>query len=275
MIPTAETPPPNDRPRALAVVPARLASTRLPRKMLLAETGACLFVHTAENAARSGAFVEVLVAADSDEVLEAAQAAGLSCVSTDPECPSGTDRVFEALQSTDTEYDVVVGVQGDEPELNPRDLDRLVGCFTDAEVEVATLAAPLLDEAAREASSVVKVILDRNSDALYFSRAPLPDLSHARSDADDTLGLRHVGVYAWRPSALARFRALEPSPAERAENLEQLRWLESGGRMRVLVTDRAPHGIDTPEDYAAFVERCRTSGSDVSPDAPHPQRAST
>ena len=87
--------------------------------------------------------------------------------------------------------------------------------------------------------------------------------------------LRHVGVYAWRPSALARFRALEPSPAERAENLEQLRWLESGGRMRVLVTDCAPHGIDTPEDYAAFVERCRTRGSDLSPDAPHPQGAST
>ena len=125
MIPTAETPPPNDRPRALAVVPARLASTRLPRKMLLAETGACLFVHTAENAARSGAFEEVLVAADSDEVMEAAQAAGLSCVSTDPECPSGTDRVFEALEGAGAEYEVVVGVQGDEPELNPEDLDKI------------------------------------------------------------------------------------------------------------------------------------------------------
>ena len=85
----------------------------------------------------------------------------------------------------------------------------------------------------------------------------------------------HVGVYAFRPAALAAFCALPPSALERAENLEQLRWLENGGRMRVLVTDRAPHGIDTPEDYAAFVERWRSKGSDVSPDAPHPQGAST
>jgi len=275
MIPTTETPPPNNRPRALAVVPARLASTRLPRKMLLAETGACLFVHTAKNAARASAFEEVLVAADSAEVVEAAAAAGLACVSTDPECPSGTDRVHEALLGADAEYDVVVGVQGDEPELDPRDLDRLVACFADGEVEVATLAAPLSDEAAREATSVVKVVLDTNSDALYFSRAPLPDHSHARPDADGTLGLRHVGVYAWRPSALARFRALEPSPAECSENLEQLRWLENGGRMRVLLIDRAPHGIDTPEDYAAFVKRWHAHESDVSPDATHPQGAST
>jgi len=275
MIPTAETPTPSGLPKALAVVPARLASTRLPKKMLLDETGACLFVHTAENAARSGAFEQVLVAADSAEVESAALAAKLSCVSTDPDCPSGTDRVYEALQTTGSEYDVVVGVQGDEPELNPGDLKRLVDCFTDAAVEVATLAAPLTNEAARDASSVVKVVLDERSDALYFSRAPLPDRSHARDGTDDALGLRHVGVYAWRPEALARFRALAPTPLERAENLEQLRWLESGGRMRVLVTDRAPHGIDTPEDYAAFVERWRSKGSDVSPDAPHPQGAST
>ena len=275
MIPAAETTAPQDRPRALAVVPARLASTRLPRKMLLAETGTCLFVHTAHNAERSGAFEAVLIAADCEEIAAAAEAAKLSCVSTDPECPSGTDRVHEALVTSGGEYDVVVGVQGDEPELDPTDLGRLVDCFRDSDVEVATLAAPIPDEAALEATSVVKVVLDVNSDALYFSRAPLPNRVHARSDADDSLGLRHVGVYAWRPAALARFRALEPTPGERAENLEQLRWLENGGRMRVLVIDRAPHGIDTPEDYTAFVARWRETGPDASPNAPHPQEAST
>ena len=275
MMTTALNSPPSEQLRALAVVPARLASTRLPQKMLLKETGSCLFVHTAKNAARASAFDEVLVAADSGEVVEAAAAAGIQCVSTDPDCPSGTDRVHEALQKADSEYDVVVGVQGDEPELDPLALDRLVACFQDTGVEVATLAAPLADEEAREARSVVKVVLDGNSDALYFSRAPLPDHSHARSDTDGTLGLRHVGVYAWRPSALARFRDMEPSPAECAENLEQLRWLENGGRMRVLVIDQAPHGIDTPEDYAAFVERWSARESDASPDATHPQGAST
>ena len=258
MIPAAQTPTPSSLPRALAVVPARLASTRLPRKMLLDETGLCLFVHTAQNALRSGAFADVLVAADSEEVAAAAESASLSCVSTDPDCPSGTDRVYEALQTAEAEYDVVVGVQGDEPELNPEDLKRLVGCFTDAAVEVATLATPLEDEAAREASSVVKVVLDERSDALYFSRAALPSRSHARADADADLGLRHVGEDA----------------VHHADDLEQLRWLESGGRMRVLITDRAPHGIDTPEEYAAFVERCRSEGADVSPEATHTQGAS-
>ena len=275
MIPAAEIPPSLSRPRALAVIPARLASTRLPRKMLLAETGTCLFVHTARNAEQSGAFEDVLVAADCDEIVAAAEAAGISCVSTDPECPSGTDRVHEALVSSDGEYDLVVGIQGDEPELDGADLKRLVDCFSDEKVEVATLAAPIPDAASLASTSVVKVVLDLNSDALYFSRAPLPCSIHAREDKDENLGLRHIGVYAWRPEALARFRALEPTPAERTENLEQLRWLENGRRMRVVIIEHAHRGVDTAEDYAAFVARQAAADSDSSPNSPHPQEAST
>lgn len=270
-----ETPTPLARPRALAVIPARLASTRLPEKMLLAETGDCLFVHTARNALSSGAFCAVVVAADSARVSAAAEAAGLRCVATDPDCPSGTDRVHAALASLGEEFEVVVGVQGDEPELDASDLARLVDCFRDEEIEVATLATPISAAVVHESPSVVKVVLDQNSDALYFSRAPVPNSVHARPDADGTLGLRHVGVYAWRPAALARFRALPTTPAERAENLEQLRWLESGERMRVLVISRAPLGIDTREDYAAFVERHRAASSDPNTNAPHTQEAST
>ena len=271
----AETSSSQPRPRALAVIPARLASTRLPRKMLLKETGSCLFVHTALNAERSGAFERVIVATDSDEIQQAAEAAGLVAVPTSTECPSGTDRVHEALAAAGGEYEVVVGVQGDEPELDPADLERLVDSFSDEAVSVATLAAPIEDEETLSAPNVVKVVLDDASDALYFSRAAIPDRSHARADATPTRGLRHVGVYAWRPTALARFRGLEATEAERAENLEQLRWLESGGRMRVLVIDRAPHGVDTREDYEAFVERWRSTNTDVTTHTTHTQEAST
>ena len=270
----AETSTSAQRPRALAVIPARLASTRLPRKMLLKETGSCLFVHTAQNAERSGAFERVIVATDCDEVQAAAEEAGLYADPTSPECPSGTDRVHEALVTAGGDFDVVVGVQGDEPELSPEDLERLVDSFNDEEVSVATLAAPIEDEASLQASSVVKVVLNSSSDALYFSRSAIPNRAHARPDAEQRGGLRHVGVYAWRPAALARFRGLETTAAERAENLEQLRWLESGGRMRVLLIDRAPHGVDTQEDYDAFVERWRSADTDVTTHTHHTQEAS-
>jgi len=243
--------------------------------MLLNETGECLFVHTARNAERSGAFEQVIVATDCDEIQSAAEMAGLIAVPTAPECPSGTDRVHEALAAASGEFDVVVGVQGDEPELCSEDLERLVDCFSEDEVSVATLAAPLEDQASLEAASVVKVVLDERSDALYFSRSPIPNRAHARDDADAALGLRHVGVYAWRPEALARFRSLEPTSAERAESLEQLRWLESGGRMRVLLIERAPRGVDTQEDYSAFVTRWREANPDVNPHTHNTQGAST
>jgi 3-deoxy-manno-octulosonate cytidylyltransferase (CMP-KDO synthetase) len=271
----AEIPSSQQRPKALAVIPARLASTRLPRKMLLSETGSCLFVHTARNAERSGAFERVIVATDCDEVQAAAEEAGLAAIPTNPACPSGTDRVHEALTAAGGDYEVVVGVQGDEPELTPGDLERLVDSFNDETVSVATLAAPIEDERALNASSVVKVVLNSSSDALYFSRAAIPDRSHARADATPNLGLRHVGVYAWRPAALARFRGLKATEAEQTENLEQLRWLENGGRMRVLVIDRAPHGVDTHEDYEAFVERWQSANKDVTTHTTQSQRAST
>jgi 3-deoxy-manno-octulosonate cytidylyltransferase (CMP-KDO synthetase) len=249
--------------RALAVVPARLGSRRLPRKMLLDETGACLFEHTVQNARRCGALERVVVATDSDEVLARARAADIEAVATRADHPSGTDRVNEALGRLDGAWDVVVNVQGDEPELDPTDLARLVAAFADPEVEVATLSGPLADAAEHEAAAVVKVVCDARGDALYFSRSPIPHLprpgglAHSRDDADPGLGVcrRHVGVYAFRPAALAAFCALEPGALERVENLEQLRWLEAGRSIRVLETSHVPLGIDTRADYDAFVER--------------------
>ncbi len=245
------------RPRALAVVPARLGSTRLPRKMLLRETGRYLFEHTAQAVRASGAFARVVVATDSDEVLRAAAAVGVEALPTSERHASGTDRVHEALErlASDGPWDAVVNVQGDEPEVPAEGLRALLDAFADPAVELATLCCDLPEGALDP--NVVKVVLDARGDALYFSRAPIP----ARRDPAQAgvLPLRHVGVYAFRPDALRAFCALPPGRLERTEGLEQLRWLEDGRRIRCLPTAVHPPGIDTHEQYAAFRARCMSA----------------
>jgi 3-deoxy-manno-octulosonate cytidylyltransferase (CMP-KDO synthetase) len=270
-------------PRAIAIIPARLASQRLPRKMLLRAAGRALFAHTAHNVARAGAFARVVVATDSAEITDEARREGLEACLTRADHASGTDRAAEAwriLAAAGERADVVVDVQGDEPELDPRDLAALVDAFADPAVEAATLAAPLDGEAERELATIVKVVADRRGDALYFSRAPIPCRGHARespraSDAsahadrdrertregDLAVHRRHVGVYAFRPEALLRFCELPRGVLEAHENLEQLRWLEAGRKMRVVAASRAPQGIDTMHDFEQFVARASSAGS--------------
>jgi 3-deoxy-D-manno-octulosonate cytidylyltransferase len=255
------------RLRALAIVPARLASQRLPRKMLLAETGRPLVVHTATNLANCRALQRVVVATDSEEIHAAVVAAGLESVLTSPEHVSGTDRVHEALEALGADdWDVVVNAQGDEPELDLDDLARLVDVFDAPQVEAATLCGRIEHEVEAQAPQVVKVVRDAQGNALYFSRSAIPHrptdaaASYARADAPPWLGAlrRHIGVYAFRPQALARFVRLPRGVLERLENLEQLRWLEAGHAMRVVEARTTPLGIDTRLDYDAFAERVRS-----------------
>jgi 3-deoxy-manno-octulosonate cytidylyltransferase (CMP-KDO synthetase) len=248
------------RIRAVAVVPARLASTRLERKMLLRETGRFLFEHTARMVQESRAFARVVVATDAPEIEAAAREAGFEALPTRAEHRSGTERVAEAwskLAAAGETADVVVNVQGDEPELDPADLARVVEPFSDREVAIATLAAPLSRDEEWTNPSVVKVVQDARGTALYFSRAAIPGRGHGAPPlrASELPARRHIGVYAFRPAVLARCAALPPSRLEQAESLEQLRWLEAGERIRVVAAARAPAGIDTREDYAAFVAR--------------------
>lgn len=254
--------------RALAVLPARLASTRLPRKVLLDETGLPLFVHAARNAARCSALADVLVATDSDEVLRAARAHDVAAVLTAESHVSGTDRVREALGHDRAQrggsWDVVVNVQADEPEVDQGDLTALVGAFGDPEVQIATLCVPCTDPAELASSSAVKLVRSAAGDALYFSRSPIPNTAHARAGAEPRF-LRHLGVYAFRPAALERCCDLPPGRLEAAENLEQLRWLEAGLSIRALDARRAPRGIDTRADYDAFVAHQQSLSSPASP----------
>jgi len=248
---------PHSDATAIAIVPARLASTRLPRKMLLDETGLPLFAHTVQRAEACRAFERVVLATDAREIQERAEALGIEAVMTDPAHVSGTDRVAEALARLEARegprWEVVVNVQGDEPEIDPADLAALVARFDGPAVEAATLWTRL-PPARADDPSAVKVVGDATGRALYFSRAALSALGHGGEPAERR---QHLGVYAFRPQALRAFVALPPSELERSERLEQLRWLEAGRAMHLVRAERPATGIDTPEDYRAFVERTR------------------
>jgi 3-deoxy-manno-octulosonate cytidylyltransferase (CMP-KDO synthetase) len=239
---------------ALIVIPARMGATRLPGKPLLCETGKPLVVHTLEQVRHCTKAARVVVATDDERIAAAVRAAWGEAVMTSPGCRSGTDRVAEAARAIAGE-DVIVNVQADEPEVEPASVDALIAALEgDLTVKMATLAAPLLSDEELHSPSVVKVVTDAKGDALYFSRAPIP---FARDPLGPARPLRHVGVYAFRGAFLQRFAAMEPTPLERTEMLEQLRALENGVRIRVVPADRAPPGIDTPQDYEAFVRRWR------------------
>lgn len=236
--------------RVVAVIPARWASTRFPGKILAKLGSEPMIAHVVRRAQSATTIQDVIVATDDERIARAATAVGAEAVMTG-ECASGTDRVAEAVAGRD-EWDVVVNVQGDEPLLSGKNIDVLVnGLVADDASEIATLCRPLEPERVDDPNAV-KVVRDRNGRALYFSRSPIP---HPRS-FEDAAGLwrLHLGIYGFRRDALARFVALEPSPLEKAEALEQLRALENG--IPILVLD-APHpafGVDTPEDLERVEE---------------------
>jgi len=237
--------------RTVAIIPARYGSTRLPGKPLLDKTGKPLIQHVVEAVRQARRIQAVYVATDDARIERAVRAFGGQAVMTRPDHPSGTDRLAEAAELIGLDNgDVVVNVQGDEPEMDPRHIDRLVELLVGSDADMATLAAPL-DAQAAQSPDNVKVVLAVDGTALYFSRAVIP---YDRQGAGVRY-LLHLGIYAYRKEFLVRFAALEPTPAERAEKLEQLRALEHGCRIAVGVGPSAPPGVDTMEDYAAFVER--------------------
>ncbi|MGQ0553067.1 MAG: 3-deoxy-manno-octulosonate cytidylyltransferase [Planctomycetota bacterium] len=234
---------------AAAVIPARLASTRLPGKPLLDRTGKPLIQHVWEQVRQARRLDPVIIATDDERIARAARSFGADVVLTDPSHPSGSDRVAEVARGLKDEF--LVNVQGDEPEIDPGDLDRLVERLVGGGEDLVTLARPLGagDRAEFLDPHVVKLVLDDRGRALYFSRAPIPH------GADPAGALVHQGVYGWRRAALLRFAAAPPAALERLERLEQLRALALGMSIGVVLSAHRSLGIDTPEDYARFVER--------------------
>jgi len=244
------------------VIPARLASTRLPRKLLLSETGKPLIQHTYEAARRATRPAGLCVAADHEEIAAAVRAFGGQVQMTSPSCASGTDRVAEVARQM-PEVDIFVNVQGDEPELSGACIDRVIALIEQQpDVALATLATPIRSRAQLEDPACVKVVFDHQGLALYFSRAPIP---FARSWDDRLLTAepahfyQHIGLYAYRRQFLLELSGLPRTPLEQLESLEQLRVLETGRRIAVGVVDEPTIGIDTPADYRAFVNRTQAS----------------
>ena len=235
----------------VAIIPARYASSRLPGKPLLARTGKTLIQHVVETAGRARCLAAVHVATDDQRIFDAVTAFGGSAVMTRADHVSGTDRLAEAAGKLGlADDDIVINVQGDEPEMNPAYIERLAGLVADTAAPMATLAAPLEAAAALSPNSV-KVVLNRAGMAMYFSRARIP---FDRDNAGASY-LLHLGIYAYRKAFLLRFAAMPPTPAEKLEKLEQLRVLENGFPIAVAVVESANPGIDTPEDYEAFLAR--------------------
>jgi len=237
------------------IIPARLASTRLPRKPLADIGGAPMVVRVAQRAAASGAR-QVAVAADSEEIAAACAQHGVACVLTSPDHPTGTDRIAEAAARFGiTAESIIVNVQGDEPLIPPEVIAQVAACLeAHPDCDVATAACPIVEASEFFDPNVVKVVVDRQGRALYFSRAPIPWARDAFASGRAQLpghlaARRHIGIYAFRRSFLARFPQLPRDPLEQLESLEQLRALAHGHRIAVLDRDGPlPPGVDTPAD---------------------------
>ena len=237
--------------RFIVIIPARYASTRFPAKPLALLGGKPVIQRVYEQV--SGVVSDVVVATDDERIYEAVEAFGGRVVMTSSNHKSGTDRCWEAYQKQGEEYDVVINVQGDEPFIAHSQLRAIMDCFNDETTDIATLVKPFTEEDGIEAlenPNSPKVVLDKQSRAIYFSRSVIPYLRGV--EREEWLKkhpyYKHIGMYAFRADVLKQVTSLEQSPLELAESLEQLRWLENGYKIGVGISDVETVGIDTPED---------------------------
>ncbi len=233
---------------ALVVIPARYNSVRFPGKPLAIIAGKSMIRHVYERAKAASHIKEVFVATDDYRIYSAVEEfGGIACMTSDKHL-SGTDRVAEALEKIDTlgyslrEEDVVINVQGDEPLIDPKLIDELALLMSQATMPMATFAKPIYKKMEIENPNVVKVVFDMQKDALYFSRSPIP---FQRGDARY---YKHIGIYGYRKGFLKKLTSLPQTPLEQSEQLEQLRAIENGYKIRIAITESETLGVDVPED---------------------------
>ncbi|MCF7958217.1 MAG: 3-deoxy-manno-octulosonate cytidylyltransferase [Phycisphaerae bacterium] len=235
-----------------AIIPARYASTRFPAKLLARQTGKYLIQHVYERVCQSSLVNTVIIATDDKRIGSACDEFGADWRMTRSDHNSGTDRLAEVVMGL--ECDIVVNVQGDEPEMRPEHIDTMIQRLqSDSQADIATLSAIITDENELTNPNVVKVVLGTNGHALYFSRWPVP----YNRDNCKLSGIyrKHLGIYGYRREVLLKFSQLPPTPLEKIEKLEQLRALENGMIIAVADVDHVATGIDTPEQYNLFVKR--------------------
>ncbi len=247
--------------KTVIIIPARYASVRLPGKPLLRETGKPLIQHVVENVNTASLADDVVVATDDQRIYDAVNAFSGQAVMTRTDHANGTERLAEAAELLGlADDDIVVNVQGDEPDIPPAMVDTLVEMLRNYDAHMATLCTPLSAELAKDSNRVKVVFIGCGDDsagpgrALYFSRSLIP---FNRDNLADVQYFLHLGIYAYRVSFLKLYATLAPTPLQQAENLEQLRALEHGYTIAIQPVNYSGNGIDTPEDYAEFVSRTK------------------
>ena len=235
--------------KILGIIPARIKSTRFPGKVLTDIGGKPMIQRVYERALKSERLSEVIIATESEEVLEVAKSFGAKALLTHDGHVSGTDRCFEALQKQTGVYDYVINIQGDEPFIDPGQIDTLASLL-DGQVELASLIKKITSEGELANSAEVKVVFNTDMEALYFSRQEIPFVRN--QPRDEWLKVqsfyKHIGIYAYRADILEHVASMEKSSLENAESLEQLRWLENGMKIKLAITEHESVSIDTRED---------------------------
>lgn len=246
--------------KAVVIIPARYASTRLPCKLILPEvksvTGKYIIEHVYQNVKQARQIHKVIVATDNRLIYDIVKGFGGDAEMTSVSHTSGTDRIAEVAGGLDA--DVIVNVQGDEPELNAAMVDQVIDAMAkDRDAVMATLAHEIKNAAELTNPNVVKVVLDNYGYALYFSRSQIPYLRDSKDPLNEpgSRFLRHLGIYAYKRDFLLQYAKLPPSALEQAEKLEQLRALSNGYKIKVAITEHTSIGIDTRDDLMAFLER--------------------
>ncbi len=240
--------------KIIAVIPARYDSSRFPGKMLARNTGKYLIQHTWERVRQSRLISEVYIAVDDDRIMQACRQFGAEGIMTDRQHPSGTDRIAQAIQNIAA--DIVLNIQGDEPEIDPQNIDMLAQLLIDhPQADMATLVARFADAASISNPNIVKVVIDKDRYAKYFSRSVIPYDRNGGGVGNIANYLRHIGIYAYRREFLLKITKLPPTMLEQAEKLEQLRAIECGYSILTALVSHCCDGIDTPEQYDKFVTR--------------------
>jgi len=240
--------------KVVVCIPARYGSTRFAAKVLAKETGKYLIQHTWQQACKAKLAQKVIIATDDQRVADACAEFGGQCVLTSTEHKSGTDRIAEAVKNINA--DIIVNLQGDEPEIDPGNIDKVAQLLIDnPDAQMGTLAARFNKHRQINNPNIVKVVTDVNGKAIYFSRSVIPYDREEAGAGDISQYLRHLGIYSYRKDFLLKYPALPQRPLEKIEKLEQLRAIESGYSIMVGIAEHTCDAIDTFEQYAAFVER--------------------
>jgi 3-deoxy-manno-octulosonate cytidylyltransferase (CMP-KDO synthetase) len=240
-------------PRFIGIIPARFASTRFPGKPLVMINGVAMIERVYRQALQCGQLSEVAIATDDERIAEKAKSFGANVIMTGSHHPSGTDRCAEAAKELKVAFDdIIVNIQGDEPFINPKQIEQLCGAFTSTEVKIATLIKRANSIEQINNPNSPKVVIDQHQFVLYFSRLPIPFQQNKETKWLVNNYFTHIGLYAYRAETLFEITRLAPSFLEKMESLEQLRWLENAYRIKAVETEYETLAVDTPEDLLKF-----------------------